>query len=290
MSLNNSNLDAMNPTWILDEQISFDGSPRNSIENKDPNTYQQKFSPKPPNSFDSVRKPSYSSIRKSMRIGHDVNSPTQDFSFSSPIQNNNISMMSDDSLMKSDSKKSNLSQRVSAFSFSPLEVNPSSFPRRKITLQSVENDLCQEVERLRSQVHSQQESLQTSQKTICELTQKIEEIEAARMMSLEDCQSKDFWVSLQAQKITELENKINMQKMDFHESLSKRSRKHNHAMKKLQQEKAQFEEQANVMMQQMAEQMNQLQSTAMQRIAVSKLQNILQLLIKCCLIGFICLF
>lgn len=261
--------DAMSPTWVMDEQSNNNFSPT-SLENKDPNTLHR-FSPKPPNPYDSLKKPS-SSIRKSMRVSHDASSPTQDQSFNSPIQN--VSFMTDDSLMmNSDSKKSNPSQKIAPFSLSPLDAPPTSFPRRKVTLQSMENELAQEIEKLRVQTSSQQILLNNAQKTIQELQDKQKENECARLMSLEDCQSKDFFISLQAQRIDELEKHLNVQKMDHHERLSKRSRKHSQAMKKLQQEKVQFEQQANEMMQQMTEQMNQLQSTAMLRIAVSILST-----------------
>lgn len=82
--------------------------------------------------------------------------------------------------------------------------------------------------------------------------------------------------SLQEQRILELEQKQSSDRMDMNEALSQKSRKHRAAVKKLQQERAAYEERADSMIAQMTEQMTQLQKMAMSRIEVRFfIQNVL---------------
>jgi hypothetical protein len=98
------------------------------------------------------------------------------------------------------------------------------------------------------------------------LQQEIESARSATTVAQEDANSVRFMCSLQEQRIMELEQKQSSDRMDMNEALSQKSRKHRAAVKKLNQERAEYEERADSMIHQMTEQMAQLQKMAMSRI------------------------
>ena len=84
----------------------------------------------------------------------------------------------------------------------------------------------------------------------------------------EEANTNKFMCSLQEQRIDELEQHVSQARLDQNEALSDKSRKHRQIIKKLNQERAAYEERADSMIKQMNEQMTQLQQMAMSRIEV----------------------
>ena len=103
---------------------------------------------------------------------------------------------------------------------------------------------------------------------ISQLTEELAASRKATLIAQEDANAGRFMCSLQEQRILELEQKQSSDRMDMNEALSQKSRKHRAAVKKLQQERAAYEERADSMIAQMTEQMTQLQKMAMSRIEV----------------------
>ena len=64
-------------------------------------------------------------------------------------------------------------------------------------------------------------------------------------MSQEEIQSLHFYNSIQDQKILELEEVISANRLEFNEELSKRLKKHKVIIKKLNEERSDYESRAN---------------------------------------------
>lgn len=87
-------------------------------------------------------------------------------------------------------------------------------------------------------------------------------------MAVEDTEATSFMNSILEQKIEELEINNSAERVIRNEHFTKKSNKQKLDLKKLQEEKAEYETKAGDMMQEMSDQMNALQSMAMQRIEV----------------------
>ena len=95
-------------------------------------------------------------------------------------------------------------------------------------------------------------------------------LQAATEKKVESCweevQAQVFLNNIQQQKIDELEIKMSHDLMNRNEDGRERSRKHKTQLKQVMQEKAEFEDRANQMIEELTQQMNSIQSLAMQRI------------------------
>jgi len=123
-------------------------------------------------------------------------------------------------------------------------------------------------ELLISTIANLREEASTKDALIAQFKQELEAARNAATIAQEDANATRFMCSLQEQRISELEQKQSSDRMDMNEALSQKSRKHRTAVKKLQQERAAYEERADSMIAQMTEQMTQLQKMAMSRIEV----------------------
>ena len=123
-------------------------------------------------------------------------------------------------------------------------------------------------ELLISTIANLREEASTKDAQIAQLKLELEAARSASSIAQEDANATRFMCSLQEQRIGELEQKQSSDRMDMNEALSQKSRKHRAAVKKLQQERAAYEERADSMIAQMTEQMTQLQKMAMSRIEV----------------------
>ena len=85
-------------------------------------------------------------------------------------------------------------------------------------------------------------------------------------MATEEINSLNFLNSIQQQKLDELEQYISKDRLDQNENMANKAKKHKQELKKIMQEKQEYEERANIMIQQMTEQMTMLQTMAMGRI------------------------
>ena len=94
----------------------------------------------------------------------------------------------------------------------------------------------------------------------------------------EDLQAMMFLNSVLEQKIIELEQTISRDRLEQNEHGANRGKKHKAELKRLTQERSNYEERANQMMTEMGEQMLLLQNTAMGRIEVKLLTILTNLL------------
>lgn len=93
-------------------------------------------------------------------------------------------------------------------------------------------------------------------------------LEEREDMFTEDIQAKEFYISIQDQRISELEEESSGHRLQYHEAMSK-IKKYKTNIKKLEYEKQSFENKSKNMMNQLNEQMAQLQSFALERIQVN---------------------
>jgi len=99
-----------------------------------------------------------------------------------------------------------------------------------------------------------------------ELEHRAEEAEAHAANLQEELNAMLFLNSVQEQQIGELHNVVSRERLELNETLSGRVRKHRAEVKRLNAERASYEERANQMVAQMGEQMALLQQMAMGRI------------------------
>lgn len=128
-------------------------------------------------------------------------------------------------------------------------------------------------ERLTSQLQTLKDELREKDDMIAQLQANLTAALGAKTVAQEDANATKFMCSLQEQRIEELERQSSRERLDHNEALSEKSRKHRHAIKKLNQDRAAYEERADSMIKQMNEQMTQLQHMAMGRIEVSNAYN-----------------
>ncbi|KAJ1419012.1 hypothetical protein B484DRAFT_400309 [Ochromonadaceae sp. CCMP2298] len=121
---------------------------------------------------------------------------------------------------------------------------------------------------VKEQLAARERELVEARAEVGVLRARVVESDARCTMAVEEVNAASFVSSLQEQKIEELETNMSRDRMEFNEALSQKSRKHKSAVKKLNQERAEYEQRADQMIQQMQEQMGQLQVMAMTRIEV----------------------
>lgn len=87
-------------------------------------------------------------------------------------------------------------------------------------------------------------------------------------IAMDEVAAMNFKNNVLEQQNLELDCKLSSQRMNINENASEKSRKHKQDLARLQEEKDQYEKRADELIQQMNEQMSQLQTVAMDRIAV----------------------
>ncbi len=137
--------------------------------------------------------------------------------------------------------------------------------RQQIQLEQAQD----EVSNLLSRVNSLSGELWQKDEALMRTAAQLRESEARREMALEEVAAITFYCSLQEQKLTQSEEQLSASRMDHHEEVSAKTRKHRSLVKKMQAESAGYAERANSMIQQMNDQMSMLQRMAMERIEVS---------------------
>lgn len=123
-----------------------------------------------------------------------------------------------------------------------------------------------EIQFLREQLHSAELRTDIAISQIESQSQINSENQNRIQMAEEEINALYFENSIQQQRIKELEQSISSDRIDHNESSSNKARKHKAELKQLAKEKSEYEERANTMIQQMAEQMTTLQNMAMERI------------------------
>lgn len=131
-----------------------------------------------------------------------------------------------------------------------------------------------DTEKFLTQISSLQDEIALKNNELHQVKIELEKANAARAEAVEDANSIRFMSSLQEQRISELEQQQSRDRMERNEAISQKSRKHRAVVKKLNQDRAAYEERADQMIQQMNEQMGQLQKMAMSRIEVSSSTSI----------------
>lgn len=124
----------------------------------------------------------------------------------------------------------------------------------------------QEIEELQAQVMTLSERNRTLEEKLSNSSANAVELQTRADMAIEEVDAMVFLNEVQEQKIGELEDTISRDRMDQNEAISSKARKHKSEIKKLIQEKNEYEERANQMTQQLTEQMSLLQTMAMGRI------------------------
>jgi hypothetical protein len=94
------------------------------------------------------------------------------------------------------------------------------------------------------------------------------EIVSRARVALEEAQALTFENSIQQQRITELEQMASRDRIEASELVTMKTRKHKEELQRLASEKQDYENRADVMIQEVNEQMAQLQHMAMERIEV----------------------
>jgi predicted nuclease with TOPRIM domain len=87
-------------------------------------------------------------------------------------------------------------------------------------------------------------------------------------MAQEEVESLNFYNSILEQTIEQLNNQISNDRLNQNEQLASKAKKYKSEIKRLELEKASYEERAALMCTQMTSQMTLLQTTAMKRIEV----------------------
>lgn len=126
-----------------------------------------------------------------------------------------------------------------------------------------------DAERLMQQVKALKDDLAERDSLIAQLQTELAAATSAKNAAQEDANATKFMCAIQEQRIEELEQQASRERLDRNEALSEKSRKHKAVIKKLNQDRAAYEERADMMIKQMNEQMTQLQQMAMSRIEVS---------------------
>jgi septal ring factor EnvC (AmiA/AmiB activator) len=123
-------------------------------------------------------------------------------------------------------------------------------------------------EKISGQLAVLKDELKEKDEEIRRLKTELAASNAATQAAQEDANANKFMCSLQEQRIEELEQQSSRDQLDRNEALSDKTRKHKQVIKKLNQDRAAYEERADKMIKQMNEQMTQLQQMAMSRIEV----------------------
>ncbi len=145
---------------------------------------------------------------------------------------------------------------------SSVTKSPSLTPTYKIAITKA----MQDIETLSNKVSELENELQQNKSDLAN-SKASETVALNRLhMATEEINSLNFLNSIQQQKLDELEQYISKDRLDQNENMANKAKKHKQELKKIMQEKQEYEERANVMIQQMTEQMTMLQTMAMGRI------------------------
>lgn len=155
--------------------------------------------------------------------------------------------------------------RNSSISRSLTTGIPSS-PHEFHTPMSFPNELVHQIQSLKEELREKEEELAHARSEVTIAN-------AAKNEAQEDASATKFMCSLQEQRIEELEQQTSRERLERNEALSEKSRKHKQIIKKLTQDRASYEERADLMIKQMNEQMTQLQQMAMSRIEVRTVRS-----------------
>jgi hypothetical protein len=109
---------------------------------------------------------------------------------------------------------------------------------------------------------------QLSQTELGNYKAKYTEISNRNQMAEEEISALKFLNAVQEMRIGELESNASTDHIKYHENAANKTKKHKAEILKMKQEKMEYEERANSMIQQMSEQMTALQTMAMSRIEV----------------------
>ena len=123
-----------------------------------------------------------------------------------------------------------------------------------------------EIKILKEKFDSVERKCQVSEDLLKNTKASEAELHNKASMALEEIEALTFLNAIQEQKIIELDQSISKDRMEQNEAISSKARKHKAEIKKMNQDKIEYEERANQMMQQMSEQMAMLQTMAMSRI------------------------
>ena len=156
---------------------------------------------------------------------------------------------------------------VTTTAYLPASPETPLVARQKV---EIENYI-REVQALKATLRARDEELTASKEALSASEEAQRELDSRRQMAQEEVETCAFISSLQEQRFGELEEQISTDRFERHELLSSKTRKHKVQVKKLQQERADYEARANQMIQQMTDQMGQLQKMAMTRIEVGTL-------------------
>jgi hypothetical protein len=144
-------------------------------------------------------------------------------------------------------------------------------------------------ERYRSEIASLKEQLCSKEVEAAALSTELQAEKVAHAATQETCRiaveeanALRFFSSLQEQRIEELDQQVSSNRLERNEALSQKSRKHRAAVKKMNQDRAEYEARADSMIQQMTEQMALLQKMAMSRIEVVFFSTLLFLFFSFC--------
>lgn len=158
--------------------------------------------------------------------------------------------------------------RNSSFSRSLTAAIPSS-PHEFHTPMAYPHD----AEKLTSQLQGLKDDVREKDEEIARLRSELAAATAAKQAAQEDANATKFMCSLQEQRIEELEQQVSRERLEHSEDLRSNNRKNKLLVKKLTQDRASYEERADLMIKQMNDQMTQLQQMAMSRIEVRLRSN-----------------
>lgn len=165
-----------------------------------------------------------------------------------------------DSNNNQNSKSRNL--RTNNRTTSSVTKSPSMTPTYKIAITKA----MQDIEALSNKVSELEGEIQENKSELAN-AKASETVALNRLnMATEEINSLNFLNSIQQQKIEELEQEISKDRLEQNENMANKMKKHKQELKKIMQEKQEYEDRANVMIQQMTEQMTMLQTMAMSRI------------------------
>lgn len=141
--------------------------------------------------------------------------------------------------------------------------------REIVDLREINNKQALDIQELHTQMSALRLKAEESDNTILDLQREVKEKDAVITALTEENAAIRFFAQIQGQKIEEQETMIMTAQIDHRDDLSSKNRKYKAMVKKLQSERAAYEQNANTIVQQLNEQMAQLQKFALTRIEVN---------------------
>ena len=132
----------------------------------------------------------------------------------------------------------------------------------------VSREAMQSYTNIRDSLNVTEEVLKAYLEELAHLRAKDVESENRLQMANEEQQAANFMLEVQNQKIKEFEMAISSNRLRQNETISEKNRKHKAETRKLLKERAEYEAQTNLVIAQLNEQLNSLQTMAMTRIEV----------------------